>query len=82
VRCSVALVALTGAFVAFAACGRERKPPPQPTPSAAAATPDPRLQAAFADVFTQAGVASAKARQLHESQLLSASRPDDSPASR
>ena len=70
-RRSVVLVVLL-TLGTLAACARDRPPPP-PT----AATPDPRLRAAFTDVFRGASAAAAKARELHESDLLSATRFDD-----
>jgi hypothetical protein len=56
------------------ACGPGRQRPPPPT---AAATPDPRLSAAFTKVFRDATAAASKARELHERELLSATRLDD-----
>ncbi|HUQ01905.1 MAG TPA: hypothetical protein VM261_05380 [Kofleriaceae bacterium] len=40
-------------------------------------TPDPRLQAAFTDIFRSASAAATRARELHESDRLSATRPLD-----
>ena len=67
----VVLAALV--LTAVTACGRDRQPSPPPT----AATPDPRLQSAFTDIFRSASAAAGKARELHESRLLSATRLDD-----
>jgi len=69
VRCSVVFVALA----ALASCKREHKAPPATT----ATRPDPRLQAAFTDIFVGATAAATKARELRESDLLSATRLGD-----
>lgn len=75
-RRSVVLVALAtlAVLATTAACRRDRTTPP---PSPAAAAPDPRLRAAFADIFAGAAAAATKARELRESDLLSATHLDD-----
>jgi hypothetical protein len=75
VRRSVVFVALaTLAALAHAgACKRERTAPPATTVT----TPDPRLQAAFTDIFVGATAAATKARELRESDLLSATQLAD-----
>jgi hypothetical protein len=68
---SVAAIGVALAMLVLSARGHDGARPP------AATTPDPRLQAAFTDIFRSASAAASRARELHESNLLSATRPID-----